>query len=241
MRGRRKRFDWAVLSAKAGKGREQHSDAPAATIQTSVADPGRDLRGAVDAAAVPLRVNDLKQYAYCPRIVFYQYAMPVSRRATFKMEHGKSVEPRLEQLEQRRKLREYGLDRGERRFQVWLQSSRWNLSGRLDLLIETPEGPFPVDFKDTLAPVQQNHRVQLCAYVLILEDVTGRTVPRGFIYRVPGGAVSVVEMTKELRAETVGCIEAMRRMLVTERMPPPTPVRARCEDCEYRNYCGDIF
>ena len=26
-----------------------------------------------------------------------------------------------------------------------------------------------------------------------------------------------------------------------EEMPPPTPVRNRCTDCEYRNFCGDVF
>lgn len=37
---------------------------------------------------ISLRVNDIKQYAYCPRIVFYQYSMPVEKKATWKMEQG---------------------------------------------------------------------------------------------------------------------------------------------------------
>lgn len=31
---------------------------------------------------ISIRVNDIKQYAYCPRIVFYQYCMPVEKKAT---------------------------------------------------------------------------------------------------------------------------------------------------------------
>jgi CRISPR-associated exonuclease Cas4 len=188
-----------------------------------------------------LRVNDLKQYAYCQRIVFYQYTMPVQRKATFKMEHGKSVEPRLEQLEYRRKLRAYGLAEGTRAFQVRLASRRLGLSGRLDMLITTPRGFFPVDFKDTLRGVHHNHCVQLCAYALLIEDIYRQPVSTGFIYRVPRDDVIAVNITGELRAETIGCLAAMRQMIRTEHMPPATTVRARCTDCEYRNYCGDIF
>lgn len=193
------------------------------------------------ATSLPLRANDLKQYAYCPRIVFYQYAMPVQHKATFKMEHGKRAELKVEQLERRRVLREYGLEDGERRFQVWLTSVRLGLSGRLDLMITTPHAVYPVDFKDTREPVRHNHRVQLCAYALLVEDVLRRPVPAGFIYRVPRDDVVVVPMTEELRAETRRCIGEIRTMIGAERMPPPTPVRARCTDCEYRNYCGDVF
>lgn len=36
-----------------------------------------------------LRVSDLKQFIYCPRIVYYNYVMPVEKKTTYKMEHGK--------------------------------------------------------------------------------------------------------------------------------------------------------
>ena len=32
-----------------------------------------------------------------------------------------------------------------------------------------------------------------------------------------------------------------RQLGVREKLDYPTPVRGRCEECEYRNYCGDIF
>jgi CRISPR-associated exonuclease Cas4 len=190
---------------------------------------------------VDIRVNDLKQFAYCPRIVFYQYTMPVERRATFKMEHGKSVEPRVEDLEKRRRLREYGLAEGVRRFQVSMRSPRLGVSGRVDLLIETPNGMFPVDFKDTTSPIRHNHYVQLCAYAMLIEETFHRPASAGFIYRVPRNDVTPVDMTPALKAETLATIEAIRTLIRSERMPDATAIRGRCTDCEYRNYCGDVF
>lgn len=192
-------------------------------------------------SGIEIRVNDLKQFTYCPRIVFYQYAMPVEHRATFKMERGKTIEVRVEDLEKRRRLREYGLDAGTRRFQVWMRSPRLGLSGRVDLLIETADGMFPVDFKDTTAPIRHNHRVQLCAYAILIEETFRRPVRVGFIYRVPRSDVAEVEMSLELRTETEETIQAIRTLIRSECMPEATPVRARCTDCEYRNYCGDVF
>ena len=238
-------FDWSVLRPQAA-GEPAPPATPAvwpkegdsAAVAVAFKPVTNDRR---PAAVLPLRVNDLKQFAYCPRIVFYQYTMPVQRKPTFKMEHGKAVEAIIERLESRRKLREYGLAEGTREFQVWLTSQRLGLSGRLDLMITTSQGAFPVDFKDTLDRVHHNHHVQLCAYALLIEDVLAQPVPAGFVYRVPRDDVVVVEITTELREETHRYIQAIRQMIVQERMPPLTARRARCTDCEYRNYCGDVF
>lgn len=170
-----------------------------------------------------LRVNDIKQFEYCPRIVFYQYLMPVARKATFKMEEGKRAEALIDELEKRRTLKEYGLGEGVRRFHVSLHSERLGLSGKLDLLIESPEGYVPVDFKYSSGRPQKNHVYQLCAYALLLEDTYGQAVPKGYIYRIPGKEVTAVELTSQLKEETRFMMAAMREMIRFERMPEPTP------------------
>jgi CRISPR-associated exonuclease Cas4 len=188
-----------------------------------------------------LRVNDIKQYAYCPRIVFYQYSMPVEKKATWKMERGKIEEAEIDRLEKRRKLSGYRLLEGERRFHYRLDSERLGLNGNLDLLIDSPEGLFPVDFKWTTGRPHKNHIFQLCAYGLLLEDYFQRPVTKGFVYLIPVGDAVVFDLTGDLKEQTRTMLEEIRRMIEKEEMPPPTPVRNRCTDCEYRNFCGDVF
>ena len=93
------------------------------------------------------RVTDLKQFAYCPRIPFYQHVMGFHGKATYKMSQGRTAQDAIEALEKRRKFREYGLSEGIRRFGVWLHARRWNLAGKMDLLIETPDACYPVDLR----------------------------------------------------------------------------------------------
>ena len=190
---------------------------------------------------IPLRVNDLKQYEYCPRIVFYNTVMPLDRKVTFKMKRGTEAEFQLDALEKRRSLRRYKLTEGERRFHVWLHSERLGLAGKMDLLIVSKHGYFPVDFKYTRGRPHRNHISQLSGYAVLVEEQYQTVVDTAFIYLVPVNELVAVKITQELKNEVRQTLTAIREMVREELLPPPTPVRARCSECEFRNYCGDIF
>lgn len=190
---------------------------------------------------IPLRVNDLKQFEYCPRIVFYNTVMPLERKTTVKMERGKDEEFRLDALEKRRTLRRYELGSGERRFHVWLESPSLGLSGKLDLLIVSNKGYFPVDFKYTRGRPHRNHVVQLAGYGLLVEEKFRTRVDTAFIYLTPVQQVISIGLTGQLKEEVRQRLSEMRTMIHDEILPPATPVRGRCEECEFRNYCGDVF
>lgn len=191
--------------------------------------------------SIPLRVNDVKQYEYCPRIVFYNTVMPVERKSTVKMDRGKQEEFRLDALEKRRTLARYQLGSGERRFHVWLESPKLGLSGKLDLLIVSPRGFFPVDFKYTRGRPRRNHVFQLAAYAMLVEEKFQTEVGTGFIYLAPVQKVVAVQLTQDLKEKTVTFLAEIRGMIREGILPPATTVRSRCDECEFRNYCGDIF
>lgn len=193
------------------------------------------------AELLPLRVNDLKQYEYCPRIVFYNTVMPLDRKVTFKMQRGTEAEFHLDALEKRRSLRRYKLGDGERRFHVWLHSERLGLSGKMDLLIVSSQGYFPVDFKYTRGRPHRNHISQLAGYAVLAEEQYQTIIETAFIYLVPVGELVAIKITQELKEEVSDRLSSMREMILDEILPPPTQVRARCAECEFRNYCGDIF
>lgn len=190
---------------------------------------------------IPLKVSDLKQYVYCPRIIYYEYLMPVVKKTTFKMEYGKIEEARIDKLETRRKLKKYGITKGVRHFHLLINSDRLALSGKLDMLIETEDEYFPVDFKYTRGTLRKNHIYQLCGYALILEDIYNKKVNQGFVYLIPLEDVVIFEFTDLLKEETKKLLSDIRLMIRNKKMPEPATNRNKCYDCEYRNYCGDVF
>lgn len=188
------------------------------------------------------RVIDLKQYVYCPRVAYYQLVLPGVRPVTYKMTHGIESHIQAENNERRRSLRAYGLDAGERNFNVPLWSPALGLSGELDMLIETGTERIPVDYKDS-SKIGSHFKLQLMAYGRLLEVTSpedGRSVRRGFLYLIPERKALEVTFTPKLRKELDIALGEIHHMAYNQRMPGPTGQQRRCIDCEFRRFCNDV-
>ena len=188
-----------------------------------------------------IRVSDIKQYFYCPRVVYHTYYTPVVRPTTHPMQIGAVQHEVLSVLERRRTLSRYGLDTGSRQFHISLHAESLGLSGVLDLLIQTEDEAFPVEFKSTTQRLNLNAKYQLTAYALMVEECLGKSVSQGFIYRIPTQRITAVPISETLRRRTLDAIKQIRRMLSDEWMPPPTPQRGKCVECEFRRFCADVL
>lgn len=187
-----------------------------------------------------LKVSDIKQYMYCPRVIFFTYVMPVEKKVTYKMEEGKKEHLRLDKLENRRKLKRYNLEEGERRFHTFLRSERLGLQGILDLHIVSPSGYFPVEYKNSLRAGGLNHKYQLTAYGILLEEHYRKPVRCGLIYLIPRQEIYTIAFTTMTRAFVRRIIKKIEEIITSEILPPPPTQRGLCTDCEYRNFCGDV-
>ena len=188
-----------------------------------------------------ITAGELKNWAYCRRVVFYRRHMREASRETFKMREGTAAQELVERLEMRRTLLEYGLAGWQRQFGLWLTAPQAGLSGKLDLILQADGEAAPVDFKLTTGPVGENHRMQLAAYAVLIEESLGVTVRRAFLYRIPDDRVFVVEIGAQERDAVAAAVEAIRRMDELEMLPEATDTVARCRECEYANYCGDVW
>jgi CRISPR-associated exonuclease Cas4 len=186
-------------------------------------------------------VTDLKQWAYCPRVVYYHRVMPAPPRPTYKMMEGLAAQDLIENLETRRKLREYDLDSARRRFGLWLDNKELGLAGKIDLLLESKDEIAVVDFKLTSGEPGQNHRFQLAGYSLLAEAAYGLPARRAFLFRIPDNRIFPEPMTEQLREAVKTAVADMRRTGDTQLCPDPTEVRGRCVECEFANYCADVW
>jgi CRISPR-associated exonuclease Cas4 len=190
-------------------------------------------------------VTDLKQYTYCPRIVFYTYCLPLLRPTTFKMESGVAAHEEAGKREQRRTLSAYGLEEGKRHFDVWVESSILGLRGRVDMVIEVGEGEerewIVVDYKQTLRRAGPHIRRQLAAYGMMLEETWGGTVRRGFVYSLVTRKAEEIVLTERLKGEVREVVAAMREMVEREVMPDAPRSHQPCVNCEFRRFCNDVL
>jgi len=143
--------------------------------------------------------------------------------------------------EQRRSLRAYGLQEGERTFNLWLESVELGLRGRMDMAVRIgDQEAIPVEYKDSPGRAGPHLERQLAAYGLLLEEAWGLPVRRGFLYFIPQRRSKEVPLTAELYGQVRGMVEAMRRMVEGEAMPSPARQRRKCVACEFRRFCNDV-
>lgn len=190
----------------------------------------------------PFRVTDLKQWTYCPRVLYYHMCLPKVRPVTYKMEAGKDAGLAEEGREARRSLKAYGLKEGRREFEVPLLSSTLGLRGKPDMVIWLDEAHevIPVDYKlsDTAG---EHFKLQIAAYGVMLEDISGYTAKRGFLYSIPKRKAEEVKIDKRAREKLQSALTEMHRILRYELIPAPTPNRNKCLACEFRRFCNDVL
>ena len=196
----------------------------------------------MDQAPFTLRVIDLKQYIYCPRILYYQTVLPEVRPLTYKMEAGIQAHIQVEGREKRRSLRAYNLTKGQRHFNVPVSNASLMLSGEIDMVIETDDELIPVDYKQA-KKIGKHYKLQLMAYGSLLEHSElkeNRTIKRGFLYLIPAQKAIEVQFTATLRRKSNEALQAMRAIASHQQMPLSTANPAQCINCEFRRFCNDI-
>jgi CRISPR-associated exonuclease Cas4 len=184
--------------------------------------------------------TDLKQWAYCPRIVYFHHVLGLFPPMTYKMNEALSAQSQFERWEARRRLDKYGFADGTREFNLFLTDPSLGLSGKLDLLISSGDKATVVDFKLTPGEPGENHRLQLSAYALLVEKVREVKVDTVFFYRIPDDHLFPIQLTPQLRNDVLAAIERIQN-LASGDCPPATAVRGRCQDCEYANFCADVW
>jgi len=201
-----------------------------------------------------LTVSDIKQYFYCPRIVYFNYLMPSFRPVTYKMEEGKRRQAEEVRLELRRTLSRFGIKKpnspgtkdgkevdAQKLFGVNLFSHRLNISGKVDMAIITSSNVIPVDFKDGAFSVGEvvaiHHKYQLLTYGILLEEQYNKRSEMGFIYSLEDGSTKCVYFTPGAREFLLRKVNAIREMIQSEALPPETPHKGRCKECEFKPIC----
>ena len=194
-----------------------------------------------------LEVTDLKQYMYCPRIVYYRYCLPRIRPVTALMEEGIRHHEEEEDREERRNLHNYGLKEGERFFHLALKSAHLGLTGKIDLVIATPNRSAAhaeatvVEYKYSENKAGVHFKLQLTAYALLLEEAWGIPVRKAFLYSLPLKRAEAIAITQLQRSKVRQTVEQIKRIVESEILPPPPPTQSRCVSCEFRRFCNDVI
>ncbi|HON36463.1 MAG: CRISPR-associated protein Cas4 [Methanothrix sp.] len=190
-----------------------------------------------------ITVSDVKQYLYCPKIIYFDHVLHIPKPPDEKLKTGKDKHDSITAREKRRKgaiFYDPELDGAEKMFRVELESSTLGLRGVLDYLVRTDREFIPVDYKfghSHKGSVQLNHKYQLAAYALLVEESFKTVVRRGFIHYSRDPINVRIDLDDEIRRRTLKVIREIAQIIEDEIEPAGTRNSSRCIDCEYRKYC----
>ncbi|MCS7127595.1 MAG: CRISPR-associated protein Cas4 [Thaumarchaeota archaeon] len=179
-------------------------------------------------------VSLIRQFYYCPRIVYFSQVLGLREMTTELMKAGKEEHAKEEDRDSRRKRVQLG---GERYHRLHLRSERLGLEGVVDMVIEN-KGLVVVERKYAERPRRplKGHYYQVVAYAMLVESECGRPVRKGRIVYLKSRASIEFEITDEMRRHVLWAVKRIKEIVEEEVIPPYSP-RPGCRTCGYRSVC----
>lgn len=185
-------------------------------------------------------VTDIKQYHFCPRIIYFTRVLGVEERTTESEEAGKEAHGEFHRKERRRAtlLGGKAIKVEEKWTALRLRSERLGIEGAVDMVVRTPDGYAVIEYKSTAMPkrIPPGHLYQAAAYALLVEEAF-RTIVRKLYIHYEGSKESVeIPLTESVRRHVAWTIGRVRSIIRAERLPKARPSR-RCLSCGYGWIC----
>ncbi|MEM3382793.1 MAG: CRISPR-associated protein Cas4 [Nitrososphaerales archaeon] len=188
-----------------------------------------------------IAISDIKQYHFCPRIIYFSKVLGVEERLTESEEKGKEAHNDFHKKEKRRSSL-FGL-KSIKIIQKWtalyIKSEKLRLHGILDMLIKTDNEFIPVEFKYTKAPnrPQKGHIYQIVAYSLLVEESFHTIVKRVAIYYSKDDKILIIPLTEEMRSHVLWTLKQILKIIHEEKLPETFPPERKCKSCGYFWIC----
>ena len=123
-----------------------------------------------------------------------------------------------------------------------LSSGNFGLQGNVDCIIKTVSGEYvPVDYKNMASDrgkVWMDHRYQLVAYALLVEENFDTVVKRGFVNYIPEALILQLEVTPTMKSYVKRVLGHIKRIIKDEDLPPIRVAKQKCTGgCGHKQTC----
>lgn len=190
-------------------------------------------------------VTDIKQYIYCPRIVYFDRVLHATPIFGSQQEDSKELHEDYVKKELRRKDAVYYSPEfvgAEKLLFVSFSSSTLGLQGNVDCMIKTASGEYvPVEYKNMNSDkgrICMQHKYQLVGYAMLIEDSFKTVVKRGFVNYIPETLILQFEITPTMKSYVKRVLGHIKRIIRDEELPPIRVAKHKCAGgCGHKQTC----
>jgi len=184
-------------------------------------------------------INLIRQYYFCPRIVYFRYLIGFDSHEQIWVQQGKKHHERQYMLMKNRNLSRFGIKQGKVFYSDFLKNDYLKIHGFADAVIATDTEVAPVEFKLSRSKITKGYFYQLAAYGVCAEIKYNKKCEKGFFLFEDKGKVLEKAITDEHKNEIAELLNNISRMLEYEIMPDSSASAHQCSQCEYLNFCND--
>ena len=185
-------------------------------------------------------VNLIRQWCYCPRVVYYLELTEFSVKHPAWVKQGMSYHNREELLWARRGLSRFGLTDGSKHHSVAMADENLGIHGIADMIIETADAIYPVEFKLSVGSKKRGDILQLVAYAMLAQTHFQKSCIMSFLVGKDGSLCNV-KINESKIQQVSKAVTDIRTMLTRGYKPESSATTAQCGICEYINFCNDRF
>ena len=192
----------------------------------------------VEHEGIMLMAEDIRQYIWCKRIIYFRHVAGIWPMKTYKMERGEEIH---EVKARRKSVKVEGAV--ETYHNIWLQSIKLGFGALLDSFEFNGSEIYPVEIKSGHGPDEEknrkleHHKYQLVAQALLLEEAFEIPVSRARARYVDAGVDYFVPITIDDKQALMKLLKSIQDIIRLEILPEPTDHQGKCVDCEFWNYC----
>lgn len=198
-----------------------------------------------DIAEPLVSVTDVKHYIYCPRLVYFDRVLHTKPIFGSQQEESQELHMEYVRKELRRKDAVYYSPEfvgAKKLLFVPLVSKTLQLQGVVDCIIRTAKGEYvPVEYKNmnsSKGRVYGDHKYQLVAYALLVEENFNTVVKRGFVSYIPEQLILKLDITPTMKSYVKRVIGYIKRIIREEKLPPIKVAIQKCQGgCGHKQVC----
>jgi len=195
----------------------------------------------MNTTAASITITHVLEHLYCPRFTYFEHvlAIPERQEKRWKVMKGRDVHLERQRVNKAYLRKKLGVI--NREFDVPLASQSLGVRGIADEVLTLDDGTMaPFDYKFAPKPRRafRNQRMQSVLYGMLIEEVYGRPVNRGFIcYTRSNHAIEQITIDARARQAAERIVREVVGVIQQGYLPKATRWKSRCADCCYRNIC----
>ena len=185
-------------------------------------------------------VNLIRQWCYCPRVVYYLELTDFVVKHPAWVKQGSSYHDMEALLWERRNLSRFGLREGIKHYDIAMGNEKLGLHGIADMVIETTNAVYPVEFKLSVGSKKRGDILQLVAYAMLAQAHFQKPCKLSFLVG-KDGSTCCIEIDEDKIHQVSNAVADIKAMLLKGYKPESDASIAQCGICEYVNFCNDRF